>query len=777
LDSEEHPQILPSPPPAAQALGFFQALVIGLLCFGVAVGVRLISVRTSAPNADEHHWVTRSAILAERIRIGDYREATSHLGHPGIPAAAAMAVAEQLAAAHNARRHAEPFSNSYIDPLAAARIGNVLLSSSIFPLLFWAASPLLGPLAALCATLLLVFDYQHVALSRIAHIDGVLTLLAAACLLLYTWAERRSSTAGKVLAGVIWGLAIATKPTAAALVGVFFCYKVLRRLFCSSYLPQPPALLSWAEIWAVFAGHVVLGSLYTKLWDPQNTYLTKHNIRPALAPFISSLSSTLNWQPFLPALLGLSVFLVALHLLIGDDRRSRRLFHLEMTYLLAGVLVLCCWEFPVVCINLLRFWYWVAGLSHRNHTAYGMVWKEPGTGYTEIWFRRLPSLVIFGTIAGLPFLFRRLRQRSSLEESETVCMLLLFLCAAVLWTLPLSISSKQTVRYIVPAFPFVFLFAGWGLWQAAAYVSSRLGVLNSSRILGTPLSIFLLLASAVGLQGTALLSSRKGAPNVFNFVSGGPRAALRRGFVLSPVGYNSALRTVQAIGAANHDPQYLEVLGDYDLMKFAYSRLMPKTQRTYMILRPFERGSGSDWLLEFPAFTRRKGIDLSNRAVFEPYQQLLDHGAPVYTLYRVHPPDYRTPVVLKLSEGARRMGHIQELSEEEDALEAAPDYAGPGYIHFNQYLRLHAGTYTLRYPVSTLPASAAAQADPDSPLLRLDLSTQCSRNVNVREVLGAQPALVELTCRFPTETRAQVSIYWYGTVAVQVRNPSVQRID
>ncbi len=769
--------ILPPPgvsPVSAQRSFKFRLLFIALyLCLGL--GLRLESIRTTVPNPDEEHWVDRSRTLMAHVRDGHYHLATSHLGHPGIPAASVMAVGQYLAQGWNEFVGAKPRTSKYIDPLAASRIANTLVASLVLIILLCSSSALIGFTAVLLGTLFLALDCQHIALTRIAHIDGILTLLVTTCFLLAFSAERNASPGRKLLAGLLWGLCIATKPTAAALIGVFFAYKVLRRIICSPYLEKRPPVLDWVDLWAVFLGHVVLGAIYTKLWIPDNTYLTKHLIDPSAVYLFANLSAYLHLHSILTAALIIAVGLTLLFLVARRPQGLR--FHLSMSFLLLSSLMLSIWAFPVVSGNLVRFWMWVGGLSNRKHEAYGMVWSVAGYGYPETWLRRLPSLVLIGIALAIPLLVSSYRKIRSRADAERVAFLLILIIAPIIWTLPLSISTKQTIRYVLPVYPAVFLFAAWG------YVEFWKRVAASAALSGIRLSIRKKIPSV--FAGFAMIFqlfvAESWAPNFAlytNSLTGGLNAAVDRGYVLSPVSYDAALQRVHEEGVRTGQPQIVEVVGDLELMKFAYSRMYDKQSRQLVKLRDNRDGIGSDWVLEFTSMSKRRAIDFHQaRELFEPVIVLNEHGALVYELFRVHPPTFDEPMTYPASHGARQMGALREFAEDKKSVVATPAKARAGYIHFDQYVRLPPGNFSLRFMVSRLPEEKGfPTVDAKTEVVRVEASKGCSRVFTAGELSGYELKPIELRCHFESETRVQLSVYWFGNLPLRFDSTTIQRI-
>ncbi|MCB0359452.1 MAG: phospholipid carrier-dependent glycosyltransferase, partial [Bdellovibrionales bacterium] len=180
-------------------------LLLALFCYIVALVPRLYDVESRIMQADEEHWIERSADVIRNIEAHKWSVVTSHLSQPGLPPALAMALGQAVADVYNSKRDREWGDPGYIDRLRASRSANAILSSAVAPVVYVGALSVIGQGPALLAALLLALDPHHISISRLAHVDGGLTLLATLALFLYLAAERRRSFRIKMLAAVVWG--------------------------------------------------------------------------------------------------------------------------------------------------------------------------------------------------------------------------------------------------------------------------------------------------------------------------------------------------------------------------------------------------------------------------------------------------------------------------------------------------------------------------------------------------------------------------------------------
>ena len=131
----------------------------------------------------------------------------------------------------------------------------------------------------------------------------MLTVFVVSSLLLYCRAVFRGSNALKILAGIIWGLAIATKPTAVFLPLIFVLFNCVRRyLMRNEFGNDRMSIIAYSDIAAVLSGIGVLALCYTRLWHHNSDYRVRLGIKSALADNVYSAGIYL--QSNFPLLLG-----------------------------------------------------------------------------------------------------------------------------------------------------------------------------------------------------------------------------------------------------------------------------------------------------------------------------------------------------------------------------------------------------------------------------------------------------------------------------------------
>jgi 4-amino-4-deoxy-L-arabinose transferase-like glycosyltransferase len=428
-------------------------IVIAILLYCLALVLRLNGVFYDEPQTDEYLWLKRSKGVIIRLESEPLR-ATTHLGHPGIVPALIMAASEVLvprviSADSNIGRQLHK-------PLYSARVACAIIASLAVPILFFGFFALIGFEASLLAALLLLFDPRFIGLSRIAHLDAVLLVLCLISVVAYIHSELKRSTKLKLTAGIFWGLAIATKPTAVALIFVFIIFKAIR---AASFRDWQQLRIRWSDIWAVVVGHLVMAAIYTRLWLHNSDYRERLKITFPLATDVYRLGRFFQEHYFFSIII--SLFLLALCICAARKLRSApQLVESRFSlYLLALIGFLTLSIIPQVIENFMRFWKWTSGLSSQVHHSFNKVLPPPEGGYWLEFLSVLPELTLFGVFVSILLLLVG-TFKVNLKKYQYY-----FLAGAwiVIWLSLLSVSSKQSWRYAIPIMPAVAILAAGGL--------------------------------------------------------------------------------------------------------------------------------------------------------------------------------------------------------------------------------------------------------------------------------------------------------------------------
>ncbi|MEA3334814.1 MAG: glycosyltransferase family 39 protein [Chloroflexota bacterium] len=236
---------------------------------------------------DEHLWLARSANFYQAIADGQY-ENTFQREHPGVTVMWAGTLGFLQGLPEYAERATGQLDwrnsqnnelsewledNSRVRPLellAAGRWWIVLAISLLIATSFFPLRQLFGPLIAALAVLYFAWDPFYVALSRLLHLDGLLTALAILTLLTFLdWLYVRPRWVILVISGALLGLTGLTKTPAlfvAVAAGLLFLAEWLRRRRSDEPMPlsMPLGFLAWGAI-----ALITFVSLWPAMWvDP-----------------------------------------------------------------------------------------------------------------------------------------------------------------------------------------------------------------------------------------------------------------------------------------------------------------------------------------------------------------------------------------------------------------------------------------------------------------------------------------------------------------------------
>jgi 4-amino-4-deoxy-L-arabinose transferase-like glycosyltransferase len=233
---------------------------------------------------DEHLWLTRSAQFYYALLHKDYA-ATYQKEHPGVTTMWAGAAGfarlspeyrdrpvKQLNKYQFETYLTQVSDTSFLDILVAGRTFMVMASTLALLLGFLYARRLIGALPALVGFLLIALDPFHLALSRLLHLDGLLSslmLLAVLSFLCY-WKDRRIGDL--ILSGVVSGLTWLTKSPGLVLIPTVLLLAVWEswRHPAPSAVSKPRLRRIWELAWplAVWgaAGCAVFIAAWPAMW-------------------------------------------------------------------------------------------------------------------------------------------------------------------------------------------------------------------------------------------------------------------------------------------------------------------------------------------------------------------------------------------------------------------------------------------------------------------------------------------------------------------------------
>ena len=226
--------------------------------------------------ADENLWITRSANFYCAVSQGDWKN-TFQRQHPGVTTTWAGTLAflavgpgyaddcRQIALAE----HEQVLRDHGIDPLRllqAGRLVMVLFNTGALAIAFLYARRLIGPLPALIGFTLIAFDPFHIALSRLLHLDGLLSSLMLLAMLAIGSYLRRRRASDLVVSGIAAGLSCLTKSPGILLIPFVAVAELLS--YWRTRRTTPVAALA---LWGIVAA-ATFAALWRAMWvEPVNT--------------------------------------------------------------------------------------------------------------------------------------------------------------------------------------------------------------------------------------------------------------------------------------------------------------------------------------------------------------------------------------------------------------------------------------------------------------------------------------------------------------------------
>lgn len=583
-------------------------LLIAFTLYTLALIINVSCIDFTVIQPDEYHWVARAKKLY--VMLGsDWSHATHHLGQPGITPTFIMAFGIYVI------KHIFFYlgiSLENFNYLQACRLSIAAFSALLIPLSFLGFQSFFSRNLALFISLFLMLDPRIIANSRMAHLDmaqGVLILLSF--LLYYNGVEKARHTL-KILAGIIWGLAFATKPTSLFLIFGFLFYRLCRFISVKkgNIHSGETSLISFSDFAAVFAGQLTFAAIYTRLWYHPSDYSRRLGIKSSLADWLYNTGMIFNNHLILS--LFILIFLSVVYFFIVKKYFSTYRLSLNAYGSMLIVFLLIMILSPQVWENLTLFWTWTAGLSGEVHKTFGYVAEPPPWRYLELALSTFTDLTLLGLALSVILACINFKK----IFSSVACNNLTLAAIPLIWILFLNTSDKQSWRYVIPCVPFIYFTVAAGIQALLARMK-----INKSTVF------------AVILIFVAALEVINWLPHLqlyYNRISGGIAGAYQRGQAFEFTGAGPIADYLEQ--NSNCSPKHIcniTIFGDPRIFgSYLFRRYGPEAMRSYrfeyfrpaqadyVIFRDSDVGhkTGELWHETFqidPAFRYNfKGVDL-----------------------------------------------------------------------------------------------------------------------------------------------------------------------
>ena len=474
--------------------------------------------------ADEPKWLARSGNFYLALAKGDL-ENTFTREHPGVTVTWAGVAALLWRYPEYARdvheyltdsNQIEPVLRDHgLEPLALLQAGRLLVALMVTAALlaaFWMSVSLVGWQPSLVGFMLIAFDPFHLGLSRLLHLDGLLSSLMLFSILAFLnyRSERKAIYLG--LSGAAAGLAWLTKSPA------FFLAPFLGLV----------ALLDLARDWLSqrrVAIHAVWG------WG----------------------RALIGW-----VLVGAAVFVLLWPAMwVNPVENLQQIFAEATTYAQAGHTTDVYFRGAVFSTNPGRVYNASEQQLYGPWANVRMVGDEGHIFYPLSFLWRSTPVVLLGlALAALGLVLRW----SIREEEKLNWTTLIFFLFAGLFTAFIALGSKKFDRYLLPVFPPLDLVAGIGWVRAVRWLAAR------ARSMHVRSAIPHALVLVVAVQALGALRTHPYYLSYYNALMGGSEKAPRVMMVGWGEGLDEAARYLNARPGAEE----LRVMSWYPDGSFSY---------------------------------------------------------------------------------------------------------------------------------------------------------------------------------------------------------------
>ena len=733
-------------------------IAASILLFCLFFGLRIWGILELSIQADEVHWRDRSLEVIERIKEHQWSKVTTHLGQPGVPPSIIMAASE-VVGKKLGLLHFE-LGDVQLDYLHFARFGCAFFASLIvFPLIFLGGR-IAGYQVGLLSCLFLALSPNHLGISKLAHLDAVMSLFVAAAVLFYVISQLEDRFDFKIISGIFWGLAIATKPTAGSLALGFLLFNISMNFI----LPQIGQLENFStvsDLWAVFFGHLVFGAIYTRLWIHESDYLVRLKVVSLLADIIYQFG--MDWHFLWP---GIFILLLVWGVRIGRGVRNSIAF-------LATCFLLFWFSFPQVLEGMIRFWTWSFGLSGQAHVSYGKQTAGLPMGYFGILFGDLSPITLLGMFGGaILVIYRSVRFRNK----DDLGLLGIVVIASV-WILLLSTSSKQTIRYLLPVVSILFLLGAYFYKSLFDFVVSKTKI-QDTNLCGSICLLFLIspyVLTTLRLSPYQMMYENR----IFNSVFRGGNSIGHSYFV----GLNEVVRFVQ--GAASKEKQSVFVFGDMEAIKLTQSIISPYS--TGVKFSPPRKNTWGHLLVRFRSLDFAFKDDLSDEIdKIEPLLSTVVEDREIISVYRMPIPDLSLPKKLLLEDFYKGKGVVSNGSFDKafpgvipcptglDCLGLKAGSTKKGYVAFGLDPFFKEGGYVFEIKIAGY--EDLKKLDLAKPVLRLSIG-KCENLITGQEVENNNFKSLKFVCKFNEVRPRRIDLYWFGSKSLILSDLSVKAVQ
>ncbi len=746
---------------------FKNKYILAFIVYALCLAIRLCHIQEPALQSDEEHWIKRSSQILTKLK-SDPLNTTTHLAHPGIPAAWTMAVGELIATKINTARNYRFGDKNYIDAYSAARISIAFFSSLLAPLIVLGFVSYLGTGISLLAALLVSLDSQHIFLSRIAHLDTTMCFLVVLTTLIYYRAIITNNDRGKLLAGVFWGLCIATKPTAVALIAGFITFNFLLWIFTKK--EKRTSIVTWGDVWAVYLGHLIFALIYTRFWHHPSHYVEIFKFHNGFGDFVYDLGTYLQSHQTISVvlLLVLGFGLSRLKEIWNLKASPVRYRHLINFWGLTFAILLPLIVFPQVLENIIRYWGWVFGLSGVKHDGFGQHETQHPLRYFGLFLSSVSPIIVAAFLIAVVKLISQLISHFKLKSLSKESHFLLFIFTiTIIWLLPLSISPKQSWRYALPIVPFIYTLAAFGIFTFVNLIKNRI-----------PYSRYILPLAALSILACHLFSIAPRYELFHSRLGGSFNAAIDRGQIRPLYGINEGLDfLLSEKNKPNFTGGLVTVTGDTNAVKASAARRM-KLEKNAFNFAYFPSYS-AHYVFAIFGMGPPHGAIWDKILTKEPIFRVAINSIPIVSIWKVPLYEFSEPITINVSSQTRTVGRVRQNTYGDTIILARPEKFKAGYItNLAHKIRTLAGNYEIIVPLAfedNIDPNIYGEAN--SKVVSFSFGDSCKKTVFKNELLKEKILKFSLKCSVLMDQGIKPKVYWFGIVPVALHDFTIRKID
>jgi 4-amino-4-deoxy-L-arabinose transferase-like glycosyltransferase len=610
---------------------------------------RLLNLNGNDLNSDELLWMERGPKLVYHLRTHDLKNATAHLGHPGVIPALLIGTSYIYLGGNSST-----LSFDLLNKVVAARLPIAVIGILTCLLVFLLGRIILTDQTAFWGALFLALYPPHISLSRVAHIDSSLACFFFLSIICYFIALDTESLRWKIASGLFFGFALLTKAPALLIPIIVFACKAL---YIRTSSRKKNHLVATSDLIWIGIGFATYFIFFTKLWyDPRTLEWVKYSRFLPQVIFLIKLINAVGSLPWIQ----ITIPVAAISFLIVKRRLGTRItatgwnsFPLFLREILLGLSALSFLQIfrrPIINELLLASKvYRVEDVGHLKYWMGEIVSSPPHWFYPFMLITTAQPLLTIFFFYGFYSICRSFVRKDTNQPALPSLLLTPLIFVAIL-----SFAHKMALRYIAPAFPFLCIVSAYGFVNLVDTVSKRLPARQRPGLI--PIGRYLIATAIITLLAIPLFTVYPQYDLYHNIFIGGPCGAAR----LVSVGWGEGTKeTVAYLKSAVQDEDAIYALGPCGEFRFYWKNDPPPS--TSRVLINHTKPPHADWLVISRGHRQRKRERemLTLAKSLQPVHSVVNCGIRFMDIYKLSSEPIRTDEIVEAEDIAAVHAKIQ----------------------------------------------------------------------------------------------------------------------